>query len=168
MMEFGGGALALLLLGGGAALAIRRSRRREDEDMAFADQFFEPEPVVAEPDLAAAPQHDPIFDNQPAVYAPSASAFGWGRYPPNGAGFRRRVGSSSGRDLGRAGVSRPTSANPWVSLKARLKRAVFFDKREREVAAGTAVAVEPGAGLPDNLDDSTDAQGRNLEVAYIA
>ena len=38
--------------------------------------------IVAEPDLAAAPQHDPIFDNQPAVYAPSASAFGWGNTHP--------------------------------------------------------------------------------------
>ena len=165
MMEFGGGALALLLLGGGAALALRRSRRREDEEMAFADESFEPEPVVAEPDLAASPQHDPIFDNQPAVYAPSASAFGWGNTHPT----EQASDDESDRRPGETWVERayrgPTPANPSVSLKARLKRAVFFDKREREVAAGTAVAVEPGAGLPDNLDDSTDAQDRNLEVA---
>lgn len=43
----------------------------------------------------------------------------------------------------------PTSDNPSLSLKTRLKRAAFFDKREREVEAGEAEPVDPQAGLPE-------------------
>lgn len=45
----------------------------------------------------------------------------------------------------------PTPDNPSLSLKKRLKRAAFFDQREREVAAGEAVPVDPGAGLPEQM-----------------
>ena len=160
MMEIGGGALALLVLGGGAALAVRRRRRREeDEELAWADESIEPEPIAAEP------RHDPIFDQQPAVYAPSASAFGWGDTQP----ATKTSDDGSDRRPGETWVDRayrgPSPANPSVSIRARLKRAVFFDKREREVAAGTAVAVEPGAGLPDNLDESAEPQEREREIA---
>lgn len=43
----------------------------------------------------------------------------------------------------------PTPDNPSLSLKLRLKRAVFFDKREREVAEGRAEPIDPEAGLPE-------------------
>jgi len=43
----------------------------------------------------------------------------------------------------------PTPDNPSLSLKTRLKRAAFFDKREREVAAGEAEPVDAEAGLPE-------------------
>lgn len=43
----------------------------------------------------------------------------------------------------------PTPDNPSLSLKTRLKRAAFFDKREREVEAGTAEPVDAEAGLPE-------------------
>ena len=43
----------------------------------------------------------------------------------------------------------PTPDNPSLSLKTRLKRAAFFDKRDREVAEGTAEPVDPTAGLPE-------------------
>jgi len=43
----------------------------------------------------------------------------------------------------------PTPDNPSLSLKTRLKRAAFFDKREREVADGDAEPVDPAAGLPE-------------------
>ena len=43
----------------------------------------------------------------------------------------------------------PTPDNPSLSLKTRLKRAAFFDKREREVADGEAEPVDPEAGLPE-------------------
>jgi hypothetical protein len=161
MMEIGAGAVALILLGGGTALVIRRRRKREEEEeeLAWADETYEPEPVPEEP------RHDPIFDQQPAVYAPSASAFGWGNTQP----AVKAPADGSDRRPGETWVDRayrgPTPANPSVSLRARLKRAVFFDKREREVAAGTAVAIEPGAGLPDNLDESGDAPERDHEVA---
>ena len=45
----------------------------------------------------------------------------------------------------------PSPANPSVSLKARLHRAAFFDKREREVAAGKAAPIDPDAGLPEAM-----------------
>ena len=47
----------------------------------------------------------------------------------------------------------PTPDNPSLSLKKRLKRAAFFDQREREVAAGEAVPVDPNAGLPEQMVD---------------
>jgi hypothetical protein len=45
----------------------------------------------------------------------------------------------------------PTPDNPSLSLKKRLKRAAFFDRREREVAAGEAVPVDTDAGLPEQM-----------------
>ena len=44
----------------------------------------------------------------------------------------------------------PTPDNPSLSLKTRLKRAAFFDKREREVVEGDAEPVDPQAGLPES------------------
>ncbi len=55
----------------------------------------------------------------------------------------------------------PTPDNPSLSLKKRLKRAAFFDQREREAAAGEAVPVDPDAGLPEQLvEDIADLEGR--------
>lgn len=45
----------------------------------------------------------------------------------------------------------PTTDNPSLSLKKRLKRAAFFDQREREVAAAEAEPVDADAGLPDRM-----------------
>jgi hypothetical protein len=45
----------------------------------------------------------------------------------------------------------PTPDNPSLSLKKRLKRAAFFDQREREVAAGRADPVDPDVGLPEQM-----------------
>ena len=45
----------------------------------------------------------------------------------------------------------PTPDNPSLSLKKRLKRAAFFDQREREIAAGKAEPVDPDAGLPEQM-----------------
>lgn len=49
----------------------------------------------------------------------------------------------------------PTPDNPSLSLKKRMKRAAFFDQREREVAAGVAEPVDPQAGLPEAMADET-------------
>lgn len=49
----------------------------------------------------------------------------------------------------------PTPDNPSLSLKKRLKRAAFFDQRERLAAEGKAEPVEADAGLPDALDDQS-------------
>ena len=45
----------------------------------------------------------------------------------------------------------PTPDNPSLSLRKRLKRAAFFDARERQVAEGRAEPVAIDAGLPDNV-----------------
>jgi hypothetical protein len=49
----------------------------------------------------------------------------------------------------------PTPDNPSLSLKKRLKRAAFFDQRERLAAEGKAVPVDADAGLPDAVADSS-------------
>jgi hypothetical protein len=45
----------------------------------------------------------------------------------------------------------PTPHNPSLSLKKRLKRAAFFDQRDRQVAAGEAEPVDADAGLPERM-----------------
>ena len=49
----------------------------------------------------------------------------------------------------------PTPDNPSLSLKTRLKRAAFFDKRERDVAEGKAEPLDADAGLPEAMSDDT-------------
>ena len=46
----------------------------------------------------------------------------------------------------------PTADNPSVSIQKRLKRARFFDQRERLVASGEAAPMDADAGLPDALE----------------
>lgn len=55
----------------------------------------------------------------------------------------------------------PTPDNPSLSLKKRLKRAAFFDQREREVAAGKAEPVDPDAGLPEAMVEEIDELNRD-------
>ena len=65
---------------------------------------------------------------------------------PNAASGSEESPEESNVDRAMAG---PTPDNPSLSLKTRLKRAAFFDKREREVEAGDAEPVDPEAGLPE-------------------
>jgi hypothetical protein len=143
-----GAAVLALLIIAIAAFAIARSRRRRREEQEWADQqslAYEPfETEAVEPE---------IHDEQPAMVAPEASAFAWGN--EDRAGEPARSAEEAAEDDRRPGetwVERayrgPSPANPSVSLKARLKRAAFFDKRERDAAAGLAAPVDPAAGLP--------------------
>ncbi|MGN6057771.1 MAG: hypothetical protein ACTHOI_04225, partial [Sphingomicrobium sp.] len=159
-MEVGGGALALIAVGAGA---WAMSRRRRDEDEVVYEDAYEPEAdhVAHEPEMAAAaepeavaedmPRHDPV--EEPNIVAPAASAFAWGK--PDAETQAEDDGSD--RRPGETWVERayrgPSPANPSVSLKTRLRRAAFFDKRERDVAAGKAEPVEADAGLPDAFDE---------------
>jgi hypothetical protein len=144
-----GGALALLALGAGAA-AVARRRRRRREEQEWADQqtmAYEPFETVATPAPAAKPI---VHEEQPAIVAPSAFAWGNQQAPtvePMVEQEDRRPGESWVERAYRG----PSQNNPSVSLKARLRRAAFFDKRERDVAAGKAEPVEADAGLPDAL-----------------
>ena len=152
-MELGGGAIVLLALGAGAYALARR--RRDDEE--YVDDGYEAEPTAetdAQPDSVAetVPHHDPVFEEQPAIVAPEPSAFAWGS---SSSGKASEEGDGSDRRPGETWVERayrgPSPANPSVSLRNRLRRAAFFDKRERDVAEGTAEPVDAGAGLPDGM-----------------
>ncbi len=154
-MIAGGGAIALLALGGGVYALTRR--RRADEEM--WDEHAE---EVDEPGTMG--RHDPLFEHEPPTIAPSA--FAWGNIQPANP---RVVGSSDDRRPGETWVKRayrgPSVENPSLSLRKRLKRAAFFDKRDREVAAGKAAPVEADAGLPENVAEPAPMPERELEAA---
>ncbi len=117
LLPIAGGAAGLLVLAGGA-YALSRRRRTGDEDyatetweqdhVAYAEPVAPAEPVWREPAPAAAP-------------APTMAA----------------AALPAGMDLSRYGrhvqaaYAGPTPDNPSLSLKRRLKRAAFFDQRER-------------------------------------
>ena len=168
-MELGGGALALLALGAGAFAMSRRRRQDDliDEDTYVDEPMTEAEPVVAsEPVLAAEPMVEPASRSDLAAaeeqsfIAPPLSAFSWGNRAPEAATAVEDDGSD--RRDGETWVERayrgPSPANPSASLKNRLRRAAFFDKRERDVAAGTAKPVDAGAGLPDAVMESREPE----------
>jgi hypothetical protein len=142
-----GGALALLALGGGAFALARR--RAHDEDEWYEEETVEP---VETATVEREPRAEPIIhEEQPAIVAPSA--FAWGneqrsRDPEPTVEEDDRLPGESWVERAYRG---PTPNNPSVSLRARLKRAAFFDKRERDVAAGTAAPVEMDAGLPEAM-----------------
>ena len=144
-----GGVLALLAIGGAAA-AI--TRRRNEEEVWADEETMEDTP--AEP-VAFDHENEPVIhDEQPAIVAPEASAFAWGnRESQNGA--QTREASDEDRRPGETWVERayrgPSPANPSASLRTRLKRAAFFDKRERDAAAGLAEPVDTTAGLPEAM-----------------
>jgi resuscitation-promoting factor RpfA len=143
-----GGALALLALGG-AGLALVKRRRRHEE------AWIEDEPTENEPVALVAQGPEPmVHEEQPALVAPSA--FAWGNSRAETTRSAAPVADDGDdRMPGESWVERayrgPTPNNPSVSLRARVKRAAFFDKREREVAAGTAKPVDMDAGLPEAM-----------------
>jgi hypothetical protein len=151
-LELGGGALALIALGAGA-YALSRRRRRHEEEVVYEDSY-EPEAMA---ETKPVPAHDPVFAEQPAIVAPSAFAWGNDQQPCDDP-----ADDGSDRCPGESWVERayrgPSPANPSVSLRARLKRAAFFDKREREVAAGHAEPVETDAGLPEAMVDEQERE----------
>jgi hypothetical protein len=167
-LELGAGALALLLLGGGA-YAISRRRRAREEEMWANEQQWSDEPMVeqdtAEPiveqtpvEAATMPEIGEERIEEPAMGAAAgASAFAWGNGERKAEERESQVEAAdeSDRRPGESWVERayrgPSPANPSVSLKARLKRAAFFDKREREVAAGIAEPVDTDEGLPEAM-----------------
>jgi hypothetical protein len=146
-LPIAGGALALLAIGGAAAAVASRRRRRREQELADA-QTMSYEPFE---EAAAAPEPE-IHPEQPAITAPAASAFAWGNRAKEPASAKGEMAKKDDRRPGETWVERayrgPTPNNPSVSLRNRLKRAAFFDKREREAAAGLVQPVSANAGLP--------------------
>jgi hypothetical protein len=144
-MELGGGALAVLVLGGAALAISARRRRRERESWELENQAAEARMAEAAPEAAQ------LADEEPVMVQPPMSAFDWNKEP------RRETAEGDCEEL-ESRVDRakcgPTPDNPSQSLKKRMKRAAFFEKRDREVAAGEAAPVEPDAGLPENLEET--------------
>ena len=154
-----GGALALLAIGG-AAMAM--SRRRHDEE-----EWVDGEPISHVPmGMTAADEvsHAPlVHEEQPAILAPPASAFGWGNAEHADASpAAEPMVEQDDRNPGETWVERayrgPSPLNPSVSLKTRLRRAAFFDKRERQAAAGLAEPVDPTVGLPDRMVEDRESE----------
>jgi len=129
----GAAGLGLLALAGAGLASRRRRRRREDEEfetnqraLARADNEPESEPQMVRPEPAFArpvPQ-EPARPSGPATPLP--------------AGFDI---SRFGRHV-QAAYRGPTTDNPSLSLKNRLRRASFFDQQERR-AAEQAKAAAP-------------------------
>jgi hypothetical protein len=137
----------------------RRRLRLEEEESAQYD-YVEPA-AEPEPHPEPTPQHDPIFDEQTAIVAPPMSAFSWDGHRQEAAGEDCDE-RESWTERAKCG---PTPDNPSLSLKKRMKRAAFFEQREREIAAGEAVPVESDAGLPDAMDEPADGSKSEFERA---
>ena len=154
--EIGGGAIVVLALGGLAVGLRSRKRRRQDEE-AWNYDALEPEtsePAAKEPMVL----DQTVGEPQAAIVAPAMSAFAWSKEQP----CDKPSDDGSDRCPGETWVERayrgPSPANPSVSLKARLHRAAFFDKREREVAAGKAAPIDPDAGLPEAMMEAEEPE----------
>jgi len=125
------GAVLFGALAVGAAFAMRRKPRDEDE-LVLDTAAQSPTVVTADPIIVAPKAAEPV----PAAAA-SLGAEGTTKLP-NGFDMSRFGRHTRAAYLGR------TPDNPSYSLKRRLKRASFFDQREREaIAAGGAPLKEP-------------------------
>jgi hypothetical protein len=161
-MIIGAAILALLIIGI-LAFAMMRGRRRRREEQEWADaQSMNYEPFETAP---AAEQE--AREEQPAIVGPEASAFAWGNdETARESAAAAETSADDDRRPGETWIERayrgPSPSNPSVSLKARLKRAAFFDKRERDAAAGLAEPVDPSAGLPDSM---LEEQAEDRELA---
>jgi len=149
--------LGILALAG-AAFAIRR-RRRDEDDVVVEQEWHEPAmsrpveaPVMAEP--TAPITVAPITATSLTAAPIAASAFSWNEAPRAATVPAPTAKPVPATDWIEAAKRGPTPDNPSASLKKRLARAAFFDRREKLVAAGKAEPVDSMAGLPDALDSS--------------
>ena len=117
VLPIAGAGIGVLALVGGA-VALNRRRRRAD------DVGYEPETVDGDHVAPAAPEPAPVMPLAARTAAPTAI--------PAGLDLSRY-----GRHT-QAAYRGPTPDNPSLSLKRRLKRAAFFDGRERMASEGAA------------------------------
>jgi len=154
-----GGVLALLAIGSAAAAVNRRRPDEEQEEWTGENEI--------DPMADAGDVHDERLapstadEEQPVIVTPPLSAFRWSSNPSqDDRGSDEPLVEKDDRQTGETWVQRayrgPSPLNPSVSLKTRLKRAAFFDKRERDAAAGRAEPVDPSAGLPERMIEDQD------------
>ena len=129
-----GAGLGLLLLGGAAAGLRRRHRK--------AVAYRDVRQPVAEPAFAR------TAAREPATHRPAPSPAREMAPAPFVAAPAVSTAGLSHTERAKRG---PTPENPFLSLKKRLKRAAFFEQRDRAVAAGKARPVNPTAGLPERM-----------------
>lgn len=122
----GAAGLGVLALAGGAFALLRRRKRDAfdgepayDQPVAARDEMLLTDPAPA---AVTAPMRTPIGHDAPAAAMPAG--FDISRY---------------GRHV-QAAYRGPTPENPSLSLRNRLRRARFFDQRERQ--AGTILASQ--------------------------
>jgi hypothetical protein len=147
MLEIAGiGGAAVLLLAGGA-FALYRRNRRDDE---IEGEPYEMAPVMAENPPVAAPTVAPVVA---PIAAPRQSddalpdGFDLSRFGPHV----------------QAAYRGPTADNPSLSLRTRLKRARFFDMKERrEAEAGRSSAIAPAATAPARATENVAAQREQI------
>lgn len=148
MLPIAGAAGLGLLALAGAGFAMRR-RRRDDDEVMVDNEWHEPvisraapQPVHSASSVAA-----PVMASAPIA----ASPFNWDSLPRHAAAPVNRI---------EAAKHGPTPDNPSLSLKKRLKRAAFFDQRDRQIAAGKGTPVSSTAGLPDQMARPVAAQAK--------
>lgn len=138
ILPIAGAAGAAVLLLAGGALALGR-RRREMDDVIYAPgAITAPAESGASPVVAAPMAATPVATDPIAYAAPATSPHRAEAASINGPVTRVPAGfdlSRFGRHT-RAAYHGPTAENPSLSLKRRLKRASFFDQRERLAARG--------------------------------
>ncbi len=142
MLPIAGAAGLGILALAGAGLALRR-RRRTDEEARVETEWHEP----------AMSRPAPVVEPAPVAAAPvAASAFNWSDQRTEHADTNATVAAWDSGSRIEAAKRGPTPDNPSLSLKKRLKRAAFFDQRDRQIAAGTGTPIMADAGLPDAMN----------------
>jgi hypothetical protein len=145
----------MLPLAGAAGLGIvalagfgMAMRRRRKDDHLVQDEWHEPALVRPAAPLPSVHATRPVTATAGTITAKPVGdrpAFAWGATAP---GMESASDQESRMEAAYRG---PTPDNPFLSLKKRLRRAAFFDQRERAVRAGHATPVPPTAGLPKAL-----------------
>jgi hypothetical protein len=148
-LEIAGAAGAAVLLLAGSAFALYRRNRRGDEDEYEA---YEVAPVMVENEPVAMPATATVA---PPIAAPQQTD---GTLP-------------DGFDLSRFGphvqaaYRGPTADNPSLSLKTRLKRARFFDMRERRETEASHTPTARAAAAPARAAETVSARS-DEQIVY--
>ncbi len=147
MLPIAGAAGLGILALAGAGFAMRRRRRNNENNEAELVEETWHEPAMSRPAPVATAK--PIAATAPvmATAPAAASAFGWSSAPRQEA----PIGRAKPFNRIEAAKRGPTPDNPSLSLKKRLKRAAFFDQRDRQIAAGMGTPISATAGLPDAM-----------------